>query len=153
MSVPPAGAGQLPRGISVPQSNTQKPGDGSQLAKWQPSDNSTAAGTRTTDSPNGKPNDDKTHRNFELATSAGDLPKPQHDGVARASYDEPIREEPIRIVEPAAQRESAADEQSGKTAGRSAAGAAVRSATRFRKAPELTDFPPADSGTQRTKPQ
>jgi hypothetical protein len=148
-SVPPAGAGQFPRGISVPQSNNQMRGDGSQLAKWQLSDDAKTAATRT--SSGASPRDVAgSASNVGLATASRDELKPRQDGgVVRASHEERNPEAPIRIVEPAAHVSAAAksgDKASAGSARDVAASTSRGKAVPSRKLPELTDFPAAEPG-------
>jgi hypothetical protein len=150
-SVPPAGAGQLPRGISVPQSNNQSRGDRSQLAKWQLSDDAKTAAMRSASS-SGASSSDVAGKasSVELATANRDTLTPRRDGgVVRASHEERSREAPIRIVEPATKVSAAAtssDEVSAQSARDEAASTSRGTAVRSRKLPELTDFPAAETG-------
>ncbi|MEX2142378.1 MAG: hypothetical protein WD894_24125 [Pirellulales bacterium] len=84
-SLPPAGSGRFPRGITLPQASTQSADDGAQLLGWQPAD-----------SP-----DLSDLRNPATRASGDDrAPVKSNSGVVRASHEEPRREPPIRIVGP-----------------------------------------------------
>ena len=84
-ALPPAGSGRFPRGITLPQSSTQSPRTGADLAGWQPVDSTDASDVRDS-----------------ATTASGDVRvAPKSDiGVMRASHQEPAREAPIRIVAP-----------------------------------------------------
>jgi hypothetical protein len=88
-SLPPAGSGRFPRGITVPQASTQTARDGAALAGWQPADSSDLSDLR--DSATTASRDD------------GAVPQ-SSSGVVRASHQEASREPPIRIVEPTSKR-------------------------------------------------
>ena len=150
-SLPPAGAGQLPRGISVPQSNYPARGDGSQLAKWQLSDDAKTAAKHNAPSSGASSSATKANAgNVELATANGDNLKTRHArGVVRASHEEPGREPPIRIVEPATSVSAEVtleDKLSARSARGEPASTSRGNAAPSRKLPELTDFPPAETG-------
>jgi hypothetical protein len=151
ISVPPAGAGQLPRDISVPQSSKPARGDGSQLATWQKSDHAKSSTAQATTLQGAKSGDNAS--TFELATAKSDANARSSAGVVRASHEEPAREAPIRIVEPAAK--TAAAKSDDKPIEKSARGAPAFRGTKSpsRKLPELTDFPPAAGGSERTVKQ
>jgi hypothetical protein len=131
VSVPAAGGGQLPRGISAPQSSIEQPAAGNaQLARWEKSSES-------------KVDDDD---NDEVAIAK---PATSRSGVVRASYDEPASEAPIRIVEPTAPRRPATasgDKVGGaRTQAKQSSDKTARTEkSASRNLPELTDFPPAD---------
>jgi hypothetical protein len=149
-SLPPAGAGQLPRGISVPQSNYQTRGDSSQLAKWQPSEDAKTAARQFATSPTANSSETTGKASDVELASASDAPKTSRDGgVVRASHEEQSREPPIRIVEPATNASAATtsdDDLFARSARKKAASTSLGKAAPSRKLPELTDFPAADTG-------
>jgi hypothetical protein len=84
-ALPPAGSGRFPRGITLPQANTQTPGDRAQLAGWQPADLSDSSAVRNAATT-------ASHEDRGAAESTA--------AVVQASHHEPSREPPIRIVPP-----------------------------------------------------
>jgi hypothetical protein len=84
-ALPPAGSGRFPRGITLPQSGTQSPRAGADLAGWQPADSSDVSEVRVS-----------------ASTASGDdvAPSKSSSGIVRASHQEASREPPIRIVAP-----------------------------------------------------
>ena len=156
ISTPPAGAGQLPRGISVPQSSKPAPGDGSQLVIWQKSDESSTAPTEARKIKGAKSGDAAGRAGgVELASAKNDATDAsQSPGVTRAIYEAQSPEPPIRIVEPAAKTSAATKEATLPVNAASNVEAPVSGgkALRFRKLPELTDFPPAAGGERASQP-
>jgi hypothetical protein len=157
ISTPPAGAGQLPRGISVPQSSKPAPSDGSQLVIWQKSGESSTAKTEA-GTKNGAKSGDAAGRAYgvELASAKnGATGASQSTGVTRAIHEAQSSEPPIRIVEPAAKTTAATTEATSPVNSASDIEAPVsRGKTlHFRKLPELTDYPPAAGGDERAPQQ
>jgi hypothetical protein len=152
ISTPPAGAGQLPRGISVPQSSNAAPGDGSQLVKWRTSDESRTASTHAGTTTGAKTGDTAgLAGGIALASAKSDVTDAsQNTAVTRAIYEAQNSEPPIRIVEPAATTTAATKEATlpANAASNVEAPVSGGKTLRFRKLPELTDFPPAAGGDE-----
>jgi hypothetical protein len=145
ISPPAAGGGQLPRGISVPQSNNPPRGDSSQLAAWQKSDTSRIPATQAANPSTAKPG--KTAGNARLASaSSEESSATQGTGVVRALHEEQSRE----VSTPTA---TAGDKLPFKSASRVDATVSRSKTAPSRKLPELTDFPPATGGVERTAKQ
>lgn len=87
-SLPPAGSGRFPRGITLPQTSTQTSGSAAKLAGWQPADASDI-------SDNSSPRDSALPASNDNRTASK-----SNSGVVRASHTTPSREPPIRIVAP-----------------------------------------------------
>jgi hypothetical protein len=142
----------------VPQSNIQRRGNSSQPIVWQKSDNANTTIAHATTSGGTKSGDTVAKASdIETATTSGNPIKPQSDaGVVRASHEEPAREVPIRIIQPAPKR--TAEATSGQkltgngTSDAEALTARGKSAP-SRSLPELTDFPPAAGGGERRTKQ